>query len=138
MTSAPGLWFEPGVSRIALALTGAIGLLAIAAAASSGWPAAGRLGIMVVVGLALLHALRRLAIPSRLRFELRPDGGWVMRDHDAKIAATLQGAHDLGFLIALHFRTDADRRIDVVLWPDAIPSDQRRQLRVWLGRNGRS
>lgn len=136
MTSAPSLSFEPRSSRIAMGLMAAIGTLAAAAMLLSGLPAAWRLGSAIGIGIATLHGLRSLAAANSSRCSLLPDGGWTLLRERIELPATLKHSHDLGFLLALHFRTEAGRRIDVVLWPDSIPPDVRRRLRVWLGRQG--
>lgn len=137
MTSAPSLWFEPRPSRIELALVFAIGVLAVAALTFSGIPQYWRLGATVVVAIVFVFSLRRFHERHLPRCTLQPDGSWILRSNDIDTSATLQGSHDLGFLIALHFRTDAGHRIDVALGPDSIPTDMRRRLRVWLGRGNR-
>ena len=137
MTSAPSLSFEPTPSRIAFSLTLTIGALAVAGLWFSGVPSTAQWFGTAGAAAATVLALHRLRRPLVSRLVLRAEGGWLIRVADADVAAHLQRAHDLGFLVALHFRTDAGRRIDVVIWPDAIPRGQRRQLRVWLGRTGR-
>lgn len=134
MTSAPSLSFEPRPSRIASILNSAIGALAIAGLWFSGAPTPLRAAGAIVVAAATAHALHRLGRPQVSAFALRAEDVWLIRRRDADVEAKLQRAQDLGFLIVLHFRTDRGQRIDVALWPDSIPPDPRRQLRVWLGR----
>ena len=134
MTSAPSLWFEPRTTRVGLTLTFAIGVLAMVAVLLSGVPAGWRLGLAILVGIAMVHSVHAIARNPPVQCRLRPDGDWTIRQGTIEVPARLERSHDLGFLIALHFRADASRRIDVVLWPDSIPTDTRRQLRVWLGR----
>lgn len=137
MTSAPNLSFEPRRSRIASILTAAVGALALTGLWFSGAPTQLRAAVAIGVAAATAHALHRLGRPLVSHLALQAEDGWLIRRLGTDVEAKLQRAHDLGFLIALHFRTDRGQHIDVALWPDSIPSDQRRQLRVWLGRRAR-
>jgi hypothetical protein len=137
MTSAPNLSFEPRRSRIASILTAAIGALALTGLWFSGAPIPLRIAVAIGVAVATAQALHRLGRPPVSRFLLQAEDAWLVRRLGTDVEAKLQRAHDLGFLIALRFRTDRGQRIDVALWPDAISSDQRRRLRVWLGRRAR-
>lgn len=141
MRSAPNLSFEPRRSRLALVLTLLIGLLAAGAVYASGMPAGPKIGlaafIAIALALALALAVRTLAATSLPRCTRQAEGRWSIAVAGSEQSATLERSHDLGFLIALHFRTDSGQRIDLALWPDSIPPDTRRQLRVWLGRTAR-
>ena len=124
-------------SRIASFLTAAIGALALTGLWSSGAPTPLRAAVSIGVAAATAQALHRLGRPPVSHLALQAEDVWLIRRLGADVEAKLQRAHDLGFLIALHFRTDRGQRIDLTLWPDSIPSDQRRRLRVWLGRRAR-
>ncbi len=137
MRSAPSLSFEPRRSRIALALTLLIGLLAAGAVYASGMPVGPKIGFAAFIAIALALAVRTLAATSLPRCTRQAEGRWSIAFAGSDQSATLERSHDLGFLIALHFRTDSGQRIDLALWPDSIPPDTRRQLRVWLGRTAR-
>lgn len=137
MRSAPSLSFEPRRSRIALVLTLLIGLLAAGAVYASGMPAGPKIGLAAFIAIALALAVRTLAATSLPRCTRQAEGRWSIAFAGSEQSATLERSHDLGFLIALHFRTDSGQRIDLALWPDSIPPDTRRQLRVWLGRTAR-
>lgn len=137
MRSAPSLSFEPRRSRIALVLTLLIGLLAAGAVYASGMPAGPKIGLAPFIAIALALAVRTLAATSLPRCTRQAEGRWSIAFAGSERSATLERSHDLGFLIALHFRTDSGQRIDLALWPDSIPPDTRRQLRVWLGRTAR-
>lgn len=136
MKSAPSLSFELRRSRIAFMASIAIGLFAVVAAVLSGLPDGARIGLASVVAIAVARTLRELSTASISRCTLQNEGQWLISADGADHSATLHRSHDLGFLIALHFRTDSGRRIDLALWPDAIPAETRRRLRVWLGRQG--
>lgn len=137
MRSAPNLSFEPHRSRIALLLTLLIGLLATGAVYASGMPAIPKIGFAAFIAIALALAVRTLAATSLPRCTRQAEGRWSIAFAGSEQSATLERSHDLGFLISLHFRTDSGQRIDLALWPDSIPPDTRRQLRVWLGRTAR-
>lgn len=110
-----------------------IGLLAVGAVAFSDLPQGWRLGLTVMVATVWSQCLRIQFSAAALRCALQPEGDWLITDGTVETKATLLRSHDLGFLITLHFRTDSGRRIDLALWPDSIPLDARRRLRVWLG-----
>lgn len=137
MTSAPSLSFEPRISRIALLLTAVIATLAIIAIALSGLPGAGRFALAAAVAIAAVRTWLRLRRVADLHCALQADRNWLIRTANGEFPGTLDRAHDLGFLIALHLHRDDGRRVDVVLWPDSIDPDTRRRLRLWLGRAGR-
>jgi len=120
-----------------LVLTLLIGLLAAGAVYASGMPAGPKIGLAAFIAIALALAVRTLAATSLPRCTRQAEGRWSIAFAGSEQSATLERSHDLGFLIALHFRTDSGQRIDLALWPDSIPPDTRRQLRVWLGRTAR-
>lgn len=134
MKSAPSLWFEPARSRIGFAAGFVVGLLAVGAVVSSGLPPDWRLGAAVAVSILWARGLRAQTIASAPRCALQPEGDWLVTSANVETRAALIRSHDLGFLIALQFRTDRGARIDLALWADSIPADTLRQLRVWLGR----
>ncbi|MBI2399117.1 MAG: hypothetical protein HYV17_15135 [Xanthomonadales bacterium] len=136
MKSAPSLWFEPARSRIGIAASFVVGLLAVGAVVSSGLPPDWRLGAAVAVSILWARGLRAQSIESAPRCVLQPEGDWLVTSANVETRAALICSHDLGFLIALQFRTDRGARIDLVLWPDSLSSETRRRLRVWLGRQG--
>lgn len=134
MTSAPNLSFEPVASRVAQGLSFTIAMLAIIAILLSGLAGAWRFALAAAVVIAAVRAVLNLRGAADLRCALQVDRSWRIRDARGEFEAVLERAHDLGFLIALHFRRDDGCRLDVVLWPDSIDPDTRRRLRVWLGR----
>lgn len=136
MKSAPSLSFEPHPSRVAQGLTALIGVVAMGAISFSGLPDGPRLGIVALVGTAMVMALRKQFASPATSFTLQAEGTWLIHVENSDHAATLARSHDLGFLIALHFRTDSGRRVDLALWPDSLPAETRRRLRVWLRRQG--
>lgn len=145
MRSAPSLTLEPRPSRIAAICFALIVLLAAGAIAISAimLMLKGLLGVILAV--AALSAARSLRRPLIARAVLQSDGVWMlsasMRDsegHADAIPATLISSGLLGALIALTWRdTTSQRRLSILLWPDSIGPQARRQLRVWL-RSGRA
>lgn len=136
MKSAPSLSFEASPSSIALALTLAIAVLAIWAGAASGLAIEVKLALAALIVSAGVRHLQLRRSASSPRCTLQSEGDWLLVAGNTETRVDLHRSHDLGFLIALHFRSELKRRIDVVLWPDSIPPDARRRLRVWLGRQG--
>jgi len=120
-----------------MALVGAVVLLAIAAIVSSGLPTAGQLGSVGLLLIMAAGAMRAAPAAQGITLSLQTAGDWVISRNGIREVAALERAHDLGFLIALHFRTGSGRRVDVALWPDSLAPDVRRQLRIWLGRERR-
>lgn len=135
MKSAPILSFEPRPSRIAGWCSALIAVLAITAIFVSGLPFTGQAVIACLVAIVLARSLRAQRIASGPRYTLQLDDEWQYLCDAAVQSVKLKQAHDLGFLIALQFRNGAGGRIDLALWPDSIPADTRRQLRVWLTRH---
>jgi hypothetical protein len=134
MKSAPDLSLEPRRSRVGAGLLSGMAVLSVVAILVSGlgaWSAIGVIAIVVVV--AILFARRAGVLPTSYR--LQPDGRWVLVDAVRSSTAELVAREDLGIVIVLHFRDDAARRIDLVLWPDSVDADTRRRLRAWLMRS---
>ncbi|MBK6728755.1 MAG: hypothetical protein IPG63_16310 [Xanthomonadales bacterium] len=136
MRSAPSLSFEASPSRIAGALTLCITLMAMLAVAASGLASSAKLVLLALIVLAGSLQLRLRRGDPGPRCTLQSEGDWLLVLGTDETRAELQRSHDLGFLIALQFRSDGGRRIDLALWHDSIPAETRRRLRVWLGRKG--
>ena len=136
MKSAPSLSFEPRLSRHARTLAFVIGVLAVGAVASSGMPYGPKIGLATGMAIATAMTLRTLSTAPTPRCTRLADGHWLVRLGATEHRVALNSSHDLGFVIALHFRSESGQRIDVALWPDSISPETRRQLRVWLARTG--
>lgn len=136
MKSAPSLSFEPRPSRYARTLAFVIGVLAVGAVSFSGMPDGPRIGLATGMVIATALTLRTLTTAPTPRCTRQAEGHWVVRFGATEHRVALNSSHDLGFVIALHFRSEHGQRIDLALWPDSISTETRRQLRVWLARNG--
>ncbi len=145
MRSAPSLTLEPRPSRVAAMCFALIVLLAAGAIAISAITLVLKGLLGVVLAAAALSAVRSLRRPLIARAVLQSDGVWLLststpdpQTHSDAIPATLISSGLLGTLIALTWRdTTSQRRLSILLWPDSIAPQARRQLRVWL-RSGRA
>lgn len=132
MKSAPNLLLEARHSRIEFALMCTIALLAIIGVAASGLPFIAATAAVTATVFALAWTLRQRRRRAPPRLQLQTDGLWRIESASMRDSASLVDARDLGFLIALCFETANRTRYALALWPDSVPADTRRRLRIWL------
>ena len=136
MKSAPSLLLDIRPSRIEIALVAGFCVFAIVAGMLSDLPVGVRLATAaIVVFAAAIHHHRRGGRSIR-RCALQSDGTWLIDSQSGSVVAQLVDSRDLGVLIALSFKPASGRRVDLGLWPDSIPNETRRRLRIWLNGTG--
>ncbi len=131
--SAPSLRIEPQPSRIGRAALLSMTVLAVLALLRSALPP---VLLVVVAPCALVLAWRgwrQVVAAPILIAALQADGGWLLSTRSGEQLARLVDYRLLAGLIGLHFvSADGNRRWRWMLWPDALPTDQHRRLRMWL------
>jgi len=133
MTSAPGIGFEYRPSRWPPTLLVTLGVLSLAAIASSGVPA----WLAVILALAVIAYVAisfRQGRPCRVREALwRADGGWQLRLHDdTTVEACLLHARVLAGAVILRLGWAPRHREALLLFADNLDADTRRRLRMRL------
>ncbi len=132
MTSAPTIDFDwrPSIGwcRVRMAAW-LLGLACLVWSSLDAWIA---LALLLAITLVETRARRSERAWKGSRWRISADGVWRWRRADGKEGeAELEQATILGPLIVLNLRTD-DGCVDLSLWPDQLPVDTRRQLRVRL------
>lgn len=134
---ASPLRLSPRPSRI---LTGLLVLVhggALVMVGLSALPLLAQLAIGAIVLLSLLLTLRQTMPVKHLTW--KQDGEWVMeaRDGESRQAQLHVSSYAHPWLVVLNFHVEGRRRLkSVVLFPDALPADSLRRLRVRLSLEG--
>lgn len=136
MRCAPTLRLEPRPSlwrRIALAVL-AFALIAVPVLAP--WPAGLRLAV-AALGAATLAVLgwRQRRLPRWRWLSWDGEGAWQVDFGEGARPARLRAAHQAGPLLALDIEV-AGRGHRLLLWPDSLPAEDLRRLRIRLRREG--
>lgn len=134
MHCAPTLRFEPRPSRWQGAALALLLLAVLAVPLLAPWPAGLRLAVAVVAlaGIALLAWRQRLA-PRWRWLSWDGQGAWQADLGDGPRPARLRAAHHAGPLLALDLEVGGRCR-RLLLWPDSLPADDLRRLRIRLRR----
>lgn len=131
--SAPSLRIEPRPSRIGRVALLSVTALALLALQRSALPTAALLAAVPMVIALAWRGGRALFDPPILAAALQADGSWLLSTADGDQPAGLVEYSLLAGSIGLIFvSAGAIRRWRWMLWPDSLPSDQRRRLLVWL------
>lgn len=131
--SAPFLALEPKRSRIGVVLLYAISALALFSVSISGLQS---LSKFLFIALAALITWRALHFANQVlvvRASLQSDGTWLLATATGEQIAELYSASLLAGMIGIRWRIpDSGAKISLMLWPDSLPRETHRQLRVWL------
>ncbi|MBX3726432.1 MAG: hypothetical protein KF823_11025 [Xanthomonadales bacterium] len=136
MRCAPTLRLEPRPSRLKRLALAVLALVLIAAPVLSPWPAGLRLA---VAGLAVATLAgigwRQQRAPRWRWLSWDGQGAWQVDFGEGGRPARLRAAHQAGPLLALDIEV-AGRGHRLLLWPDSLPADDLRRLRIRLRREG--
>lgn len=133
MTSAPAIGFEYRPSRWMARALALIGALAVVAVLASGWPAWVQVVVVGVVAVCVARALRHWRLAPVRMVACDTAGQWQLRlRDDSDVAVALAGFRVFGPCILLRFRVAARRESSLLLAPDNSDADLRRRLRARL------
>lgn len=136
MHCAPTLRLEPRPSRWQALAAALLVLAVLAVPLLSPWPAGLRLAVaLVALAVLALLAWRQRRAPRWRRLVWDGEGAWLVDHGDGPRPARLRAARLTGPLLALDLEVGG-RRHRLVLWPDSLPADDWRRLRIRLRREG--
>ncbi len=136
MHCAPTLRLEPRPSRWQALAAALLALAVLAVPLLSPWPAGLRLAIALVVLAALAGlAWRHRRAPRWRRLVWDGAGAWQVDLGEGPRPARLCATRQAGPLLALDLEVGG-RRHRLVLWPDSLPADDMRRLRIRVRREG--
>lgn len=135
LSQAPVPELRPGASRIGFLVVTLGHGLAIATVAALDWPPWARLALGTLVLVSAVRGARQQRRASGMAIRIDTEGGIEIEDRQRNL---IHGRVVPGSFVTPAFTTlcylpeDARLARSIAIWPDSLPPDAFRALRVWL------